>query len=219
MTSSVAAVRSSRKASETDPYTEEDWTDGDDTSRSPYVRSKTLAEQAAWEHVRAAGATERLAVVNPGAIIGPVISDDHSYSLQAIQRLLDGMPAAPRLGFAFVDVRDVVDLHLRARADPGAGGERFIATDRFLWMPEVAAVLRARLGDAARKVPSRTAPDILIRAMALFDPSVRSVLGDLGRASYFSSVKARSQLGWEPRPVEDSIEDCARSLLDGAGQR
>jgi dihydroflavonol-4-reductase len=213
MTSSVAAVRGDRPSSEDAPYTEADWTDGEDTARTPYVRSKTLAEQAAWQHVRDAGAEERLTTVNPGAIIGPALSGDHSYSLQAIQRLLGGMPAAPRLGFTFVDVRDVADLHIRALTAPQAGGERFIATDRFLWLGDVAAVLRERLGDAANKVPTRVAPDLLIRAMALFDGSVRSIVSDLGKRTWFSSAKARATLGWETRPVEDSIEDCARSLL------
>lgn len=213
MTSSIAAVRGAHPSSESSPYTEADWTDGNDPARTPYVRSKTLAEQAAWEFVREAGAEDRLAAINPGAIIGPALNDDHSYSLQAIQRLLDGMPAAPRLGFTFVDVRDVADLHLRALTEPAAGGQRFIATDRFLWLPEVAAILRQRLGEAAAKVPTRTAPNLLIRAMALFDGSVRSVVGDLGKRSWFSSQKARTSLGWTTRPIEESIEDCARSLL------
>jgi dihydroflavonol-4-reductase len=213
MTSSIAAVRSDRVSSEAAPYTEADWTDGDDVSRTPYVRSKALAERAAWQHVRAAGAEDRLAVINPGAIIGPALNDDHSYSLQAIQRLLSGMPAAPRLGFSFVDVRDVADLHIRAVSDPAGGGERFIATDRFLWVSDVAAILRERLGDAAKKVPTRVAPNMLIRALALFDGSLRSVVGDLGQESWVSSEKARTTLGWTTRPVEDSIEDCARSLV------
>jgi dihydroflavonol-4-reductase len=213
MTSSVAAIRSARESSAAAPYTEADWTDGADPARTPYVRSKTIAEQAAWEHVRAAGAESRLATINPGAIIGPVTGDDQSYSLQVIQRLLDGTPAMPRLGFTFVDVRDVADLHIRAVTDAAAGGERFIATDRFLWMAEVAAILRERLGDAAKKVPTRVAPNLAIRAMALFDGSIRSVVSDLGRQSWFSSDKARGTLGWAPRPVEDSIEDCARSLI------
>ena len=213
MTSSIAAVRSGRPSSAAAPYTEADWTDGDDTSRTPYVRSKTLAEQAAWQHMRTAGAEDRLATINPGAIIGPALNDDHSYSLQAIQRLLTGMPAAPRLGFTFVDVRDVADLHIRALTDPAAGGQRFIATDRFLWMPDVATIIRERLGDAARKVPTRVAPNLLVRAMALFDGSIRSVVGDLGKQSWFSSEKARTTLGWTTRPVGDSIEDCARSLI------
>jgi dihydroflavonol-4-reductase len=213
MTSSVAAIRSDRTSTPDAPYTEADWTDGDDSSRTPYVRSKALAERAAWEHVRAGGGENRLTTINPGAIIGPALSEDHSYSLQAIERLLAGMPAAPRLGFTFVDVRDVADLHIRALTSPSAGGQRFIATDRFLWFPEVAAILRERLGAAAKKVPTRVAPNLLIRAMALFDGSVRSVVGDLGKRAWYSSDKARAALGWTTRPVEDSIEDCARSLM------
>ena len=212
MTSSIAAMRIGRPRA-TRRYTEDDWTDGNDTSRTPYVRSKTIAEHAAWEHVRAAGAEDRLATVNPGAIIGPALNDDHSFSLQAIQRVLDGMPAAPKLGFTFVDVRDVADLHLRALTDPAGGGERFIATDRFLWIAQVAAILRERLGEAARKAPTRVAPNLLVRTMALFDGSLRSVVGDLGKESFVSSQKARTMLGWTTRPVEDSIEDCGRSLV------
>jgi dihydroflavonol-4-reductase len=213
MTSSIAAIRSDRESSAAAPYTESDWTDGADTSHTPYVRSKTIAEQAAWDCVRAAGAEDRLTTINPGAIIGPALNDDHSYSLQSIERLLGGMPAVPQLGFSFVDVRDVADLHIRALTDAAAGGERFIAVDQFLWMAEVAAILRERLdGAAAKKVPTRIAPNLLIRAMALFDGGVRSVVGDLGKESWFSSEKARTTLGWTPRPVEDSIEECARSL-------
>jgi dihydroflavonol-4-reductase len=213
MTSSIAAIRSDRPSSEAEPYTEEDWTDGDDTSRTPYVRSKTIAERAAWEHAHAAGAADRLATIAPGAIIGPALNDDPSYSLQSIQRLIDGMPAAPRLGFSFVDVRDVADLHIRAMSNPVAGGQRFIATDEFLWAAEVAAILRERLGDAAGKVPTRVAPNFLVRAMALFDGGIRSVVSELGQRSWFSSEKARSTLDWRTRTVADSIEDCGRSLI------
>jgi nucleoside-diphosphate-sugar epimerase len=212
MTSSVAAIRGSRQSSASAPFTEADWTDGDDTERTPYVRSKTIAEKAAWELVREAGAEDRLAVINPGAIIGPPLSDDRSTSLQAIQRLLDGMPAMPRLGFSFVDVRDVADLHLRAMTDPAAGGQRFIAADKYLWTADVAAVIRERLGDAAPSVPTRVAPNLLVRAMSLIDAGVRPYVNDLGRRQWMSSEKARQTLGWAPRPIEDSIEDTARAL-------
>jgi nucleoside-diphosphate-sugar epimerase len=218
MTSSVAAVRHGRPAAEDKPYTEEDWTDGNDTKRTPYVRSKTLAERAAWDHVKAAGAEDRLATIEPGAIIGPVLNDDHSFSMQAVQRLLDGaMPAIPKLGFTFVDVRDVADLHIRAMTDPAGAGERFLAVDEFLWIAQVADILRERLGDRASKVPTRNAPNLLVRAMSLFDGGLRSIVDDLGKTAYYSNAKARERLGWEPRPVGDSIADTGESLLAHPG--
>ena len=141
-------------------------------------------------------------------------SDDRSYSLQVIERLLNGMPAMPRLGFVFVDVRDVADLHIRAMTAAEAGGQRFLAVDRFLWMQQVGDILRERLGAAAGKVPSRVAPDLLIRLMGLFDPSVRSIVSDLGEQATYTAEKAKTTLGWMPRPVEDSIADTANSLIE-----
>jgi len=141
-----------------------------------------------------------------------VLGRDRSFSLQAIERLLNGMPAVPQLGFSFVDVRDTADLHLLAMTNPEAGGRRFIATTDWMWFIDVARVLRERLGDRASKVPTRVAPNILIRLMSLFDASVRTFVGDLGVKSEFSNEAARS-IGWSPRPVDDSIAECAESLL------
>ncbi len=214
VTSSVAAISGAPAASR--PLTEEDWSDPDDTDLTPYARSKTVAERAAWELVGERGESQRLAVVNPGAIIGPVLSDDRSYSLQAIQRMLDGMPGVPRLGFSFVDVRDVADLEIAAMTAPDAGGERLIAATEFLWMSEVAEILRDRLGDDAAKVPTRSVPDFLVRAIALFDSELRSVTGSLGRKVLYSNEKGKRVVGWTPRPVEETIVDCAQSLIGKA---
>ena len=176
------------------------------------MRSKTIAERAAWDLVDERGARERLAVVNPGAILGPVLSDDHSFSLQAVARLLEGMPGIPRIGFSFVDVRDVADLHLRAMTAPEAGGERFVAAGPFFWAAEVAAILRDGLGEAAAKVPKRSLPDWLVRLAARFDPGIRSITGQLGVRLEYSSEKSEARLGWRPRPAEEMILDTGRSL-------
>jgi nucleoside-diphosphate-sugar epimerase len=213
VTSSVAAVRNS-SGRVNGPLTEEDWTDPDDLRLTPYTRSKTIAERAAWDLVRERGETERLAVVNPGAILGPLLGGGRSFSLELIERLLRGMPGTPRLGFNVVDVRDVASLHVDAMTAAAAGGERFIAVAQFLWMAEIAAILRDRLGDAAAKVPKRTVPNFAVRAIGLFDPSVRSIVGDLGKKVELSSEKARSRLGWSPRPVEETIVECGRSLTE-----
>lgn len=212
VTSSIAAVGGSTNHASA-PLTEADWTDSDHPKLTPYTRSKTIAERAAWDLVKERGEVEKLAVVNPGAILGPVLSDDRSYSLELIERLLKGMPGAPRIGFSIVDVRDVADLHIRAMTTPRAGGERFIAVARFQWLSEVAAVLRDRLGPDAAKVPKRNVPDLVVRAMGIFDSGVRSIASQLGRKVEMSSGKAESQLGWSPRPVEDTVADCGRSLV------
>jgi dihydroflavonol-4-reductase len=219
VTSSVAAIRSSGHGPPQRPLTEEDWTDPAYPGLSPYARSKTIAERAAWELAERSGDTERLTTVNPVAIIGPVLNEHRSYSLQAIERMLNGMPGLPRLGFSFVDVRDVAELEVAAMLAPAAGGQRFIATGPFLWMSEVAQILRERLGEDARKVPRRRIPDLLVRAMARFDPGIRSVAPDLGKKVTYSSEKAKQALGFSPRPVEDTIVECAQSLIGQPARR
>lgn len=213
VTSSVAAITGSGKPVHGRPLAEEDWSDPDNPKLSPYARSKTIAERAAWDFMRERGATEKLVTVNPGAIIGPVLSDDRSFSLQTIERLLGGLPGVPRIGFSLVDVRDVADLEIRAMTVPEAGGERFVAVESFQWMADVAAVLRDRMGEAAAKVPTRTVPNLLVRGMAIFDPSVRSILGQLGKKTELSSERARTRLAWSPRPIDETIVECAQSLL------
>lgn len=183
---------------------------------APYVKSKTLAERAAWDFIAGEGAGLELATVNPVGIFGPVLSDDYATSILLVKRLLDGaLPGAPKLHFGVVDVRDVADLHLRAMTDPAARGERFLATaGDFLSVAGIAAILRSELGPAARRVPSRTLPNWLVRLAALADPAVRQILPDLGKHKNASSAKARRLLGWNPRSAEEALVATARSLIE-----
>jgi dihydroflavonol-4-reductase len=213
MTSSTASVAGGHRGNGR-PLTEEDWTDPENPAIRPYVRSKAVAERAAWDLVGERDARDRLATILPGAVLGPVLSDDFSYSVQLIERLLNrSMPGVPRLGYAIVDVRDVADLHIRAMTAPEAGGERFLATGPFLWIGEIAQVLHDRLGEAGSRVPTRRIPSFVVRGAALFDPGLKQVVGDLGREIAYSNDKPRQRLGWEPRPVEDTIVDTANSLI------
>lgn len=212
VTSSVAAIAGGAKTP--GPLTEEDWTDLEFDGLSPYVRSKTIAERAAWELAREQGAEDRLATVNPGAILGPLLSRDASYSLEVIERLLKGIPGTPKVGFSFVDARDVAALQVKAMVAPEAGGQRFIAVAEFLWMAEVAAILRRKLGDDAAKVPTRGVPNLAVRAMALFDPGIRSITNQLGKKLTYSSAKAETTLGWSTRPLEQTIAETGSSMVD-----
>ena len=213
LTSSVAATSKGDGGSD---WTGDEtvWTDPEFPKLNAYAQSKTLAERAAWDLIHTSASDTTLATVNPALVLGPVTSNDFSESVQVVERLLTGrVPGIPRLGFNVVDVRDVADLHIRAMTDPHAAGERFIAAANFAWMADLATLLRDRLGEAGAKVPTRKVPDFLIRLAGLFDKDLGSVTPNLGHKHDFTSEKAQRMLGWRPRPLEETILDCANSLI------
>jgi dihydroflavonol-4-reductase len=214
MTSSVAAIAYGHKGVDR-PYTEADWTDENAPGLGAYVKSKTVAERAARDWMAQNGGTMEFCTINPSAVLGPLLSDDFSTSIEFVKRLIDGsMPGFPRLGFAVVDVRDLADLHVRALNAPGMANERFIGAGPFMMMREVGQLLHDRLGPEARKVPKRVIPDFVLRLMAVFDGSIKQVVGELGRTRAADSAHAMAVLGWKMRPAEESIIDTARSLID-----
>jgi dihydroflavonol-4-reductase len=180
-----------------------------------YIKSKTLAERAARDWMAANGAQMEYVSINPAAVLGPVLGADFSTSLEVVKKLLDGaLPGLPRLGFGVVDVRDVADLHVTAMTAPGLDGERFIAQGKFLWMREVAEVLKAGLGPQARRVPTRGLPDWLLKLLANFDATVKMVVPELGRRREASAAHALERLGWKTRDETTTILDCAHSLIE-----
>jgi len=214
LTSSVAAVAYGHGDVDR-PYTEADWTDVNAPGVNAYAKSKTIAERAARDWVAANGGGMEFCSINPSAVLGPVLSDDFSTSIEFVKRMMDGsMPGIPRLGFAVVDVRDLADIHVRALNAPAVANERFIAAGPFMMMQEVGQLLRARLGTQARKVPRRGIPDFVVRLMGVFDPSIRQVVGELGRIRAVDSSHALAALGWKTRDAGESILDTARSLLE-----
>jgi dihydroflavonol-4-reductase len=136
-----------------------------------------------------------------------------------VKRLLDGRPpACPDLWFGVVDVRDVVDLHVRAMTDPVAAGERFIASGGPpVSMLDIARVLMARVGGDARRVPTRRLPDWVVRVAGRFDDEVHDLVPLLGQRRSASSAKAQRLLGWSARAWEETVTASAESLLRPAG--
>jgi nucleoside-diphosphate-sugar epimerase len=196
------------------PFDETSWTDIDGYGATPYIKSKTIAERAAWEFVAKEGGPE-LAVVNPVVVLGPVLAADYSPSIMIVQRMMDGaIPGCPQRWFGVVDVRDVADLHLRAMTHPAAKGERFLCTaGDFLSMLEIAKVLKERMGPAGAKVPARQLPNWLVRLAALRDPALTQLVPELGKPKNGTNAKARGLLGWKPRSSEDAIVASAESLM------
>jgi dihydroflavonol-4-reductase len=215
LTSSFAAIGYGAKA-RTTAFTEEDWTDLSHPSLQPYAKSKTIAEREAWDFIAREGGGLELAVVSPVGVLGPVLGPDYSTSILLVKRLLDGaMPGCPDLWFGVVDVRDVADLHLKAMINPAACGERFLATSEdFVSVLQIAQMLKAGAGDAARKVPTRPLPNWLMRVVALLDPAVKLVLPELGKHKNATNEKARRLLGWAPRSPREAVLATARTLLE-----
>ncbi|MEQ9815701.1 MAG: NAD-dependent epimerase/dehydratase family protein [Azospirillaceae bacterium] len=215
LTSSMAAIAYGHPMERTAPYTADDWTRVDRPEVGAYVASKYHAEKAAWAVAAERGLEDRLAVINPALVLGPILDAGHGTSVEIVRRLLTGkMPALPRVGFPVVDVRDVSAMHIAAMETPAAGGQRFPCAGGFMWLEEIAEALRQGLPGQAGKVPRRRMPDWLVRAVALFDRDIRTIAGDLGRVRVLDTSNARKRLGWQPRPDEEAVLAAARSLID-----
>lgn len=192
------------------------WTDPDDPTLIPYRRAKTIGEQTAWAFMANDDSPMTLATILPGAVFGPIRSTSTVGSVGVIARMLNGkMPGAPRIGLEIVDVRDLADLHIRAMTDGAAAGQRFLATGEFMWMRDMAKILKDHFGEQAAKVSTRQLPDPIVQFMARFvDKSLRDITPALGRRARHSTQKAESILGWTPRPAIETITDCGQSLID-----
>ena len=213
-TSSLAAVAYGR--SEKD-YTvsEADWTNVDHPDAYPYVKSKTIAERAARDWMDAEGGDMEFVSVNPSMVLGPVEDPDFSPSVEVVRQLLAGdVPMAPDLGFAIVDTRDTAELHVKCLEEPDLAGERFLAAGKFYKFIDVAKMLKDGLPpEHTKKVPTRVMPNFLVSILSLFNAGIRSIKSELGKSRHCDVSHAKERLGWETRQAEESVIDCAKSLI------
>ncbi|HEX6352254.1 NAD-dependent epimerase/dehydratase family protein [Actinophytocola sp.] len=209
LTSSVAAVATGHR--EEKVRTEADWSV---VERSPaYPKSKTLAERAAWDFARESGL--ELVTVNPGMVLGPLLTPVIGTSTQVVHQLMARtVPASPKIGFVPVDVRDVATAHRLALETPQAAGNRYIVAGEHMWVREMAAVLAEEFNPRGYRVPTGSLPTSLLRVAALFDKTARLALDFVGRREAVSADKARGELGWTMRPVRDTLIDTANSLIE-----
>jgi nucleoside-diphosphate-sugar epimerase len=195
------------------PATETTWTAQSGTPVRAYPDSKILAERDAWDLAAATGL--ELTAVLPTFMQGPMLgTPNRPGTVEIIRRLLAGrIPAVPNIGWNVVDVRDIAELHILAMTSPAAAGQRFLGSGNFLWYRDIARILRERLQDEAAKVPTRAMPDIIVKLLARWNPRMAMLRPELGRIRLVDSGKARTQLGWHPRPTEQTIIDTATALI------
>ncbi len=211
MTSSTAAITSGA-APEGRPFDERDWSDLDHPVTTPYNKSKTLAEQAAWDFVTENPEME-LTVINPGFVLGTPLGDDWNTSVQVIERIVRSKdPMLPQFGFMTVDVGDVAEMHLRALERPETAGKRYLAVAEFLWYTEMAEAIAHALPE--RKITTRRAPNWVVRILALLDPSVRQIVPTLDRRDMASNERAMAEMEMTFRPARDAVIDTAKAVIE-----
>ncbi|MEM7702854.1 MAG: NAD-dependent epimerase/dehydratase family protein [Pseudomonadota bacterium] len=214
MTSSIAAIMGEPTKPKGYVYDESDWTDTSHPSVTPYEKSKTIAEKAAWNEAKRYGSPE-LVTILPGAVLGPLLSRDYSPSADLVRLLLNrAMPACPRVAFNCVDVRDVAAAHVTAMITPNANGQRYVCAIDPIWLKEVARILDQNLKAEGWKVPTYALPDLVVKIGAFFDPTLKRISGSLGRSHQVDNSKIVDELAISLRSNRTMIVEMAHSLIE-----
>jgi dihydroflavonol-4-reductase len=212
MTSSTVAVMGRPLPPGKAAYDEADWTDGDDPGETPYARSKALAEKAVWDFAGAEAPGMAVTMINPGFIVGPPLDGDYGTSIAVIERLMKGKdPMLPDFGFVCVDVRDVAALHVAALTTPASEGKRVLAIARFMTFVDIARALKAAF--PSRRIPTRVAPNFVVRMLALFDKAIAQIVPELGKVHEVSNARAREVFGIGFRDVSASIVETGQAVV------
>jgi dihydroflavonol-4-reductase len=211
LTSSTAAVHGFEAPSGTH-LTERDWNETSSARRSAYLRSKVLAERAAWHFVESTDL--ELVTILPPYAFGPVLCRDHARTSVAwIDRIVRSkIPMIPNINLALVDVEDVAVAHVRALERPEARGRYMLVRDTH-WFAEIVEVIRRRFPDL--KVPRRRSPIVLTYLSSLFDDMLTPYFWRqcLGKTYTFDSSRAQRELGIEFKPFEQSVVETVESIL------
>jgi dihydroflavonol-4-reductase len=154
-------------------------------------------------------------ILNPSAIIGP-FDFQPSYLGQALIKIYQNkLPMLVSGGYDFVDVRDVVDAALNA-ATQGRSGERYILSGEWLSLKQLSETI-GRV--CSRKTPSFMAPMFLAKIGLPFIHAWAKLSGQhplytadsleilIQSNKNMSNKKAKKELGYNPRPIEQTLKD------------
>ena len=211
LTSSVAAITNGHPPRPA-PFTAADWSIAEQAP--PYEKSKTIAERAAWDWSAAHPDGPELVSVNPSFVLGPLLVAERSPSLDIVRLLVERkQPGVADLYFGIVDVRDVAEAHYLAMTRPEAKGQRFLCNTEVLSHHQIACVLAAHLRPRGLRIATRRLPNWFVRLLGRFVPTIRFIVPRLGQRKELDSSKLRQVLGWDPRPVGETLCETADSLL------
>ena len=213
LTSSTVAIMGGKKQGTITP---EQWTNLQAKNLSAYTKSKTLAEQAAWDFIKdnEVDKVPELVSINPGGVFGPAIGENLSgASMSMASQMLQGkVPMVPNVAFPMVDVRDVAKLHVAALKEEKAANQRFIATET---TPRSLQEMGEILNMLGYTGPStRVAPNIMLKFLSFFDREAAGMVGFLGMRISADNSKTKEVFNWEPIPFEQTLKDTA-SFIEG----
>ncbi|MBL4870503.1 MAG: aldehyde reductase [Robiginitomaculum sp.] len=210
LTSSMAAIAYGHDHDDDYVYDEKDWSKIDGNIGA-YLKSKTIAEKAAWDFMDSAEAGGmELSVINPGAVLGPLLDNTYSTSGDLLGKLLKGeVPACPKIGFSCIDVRDVADAHFAAMTKPEAAGRRYLCIGEYAWMLDISKILSG----AGYKTPTKTMPNFIVHILAVFDKTIRMIKSGLDKKTNCNNERLRSELGIEPRSIKEMTLSMAESMV------
>ena len=211
LTSSVAAVAYGHGVEKT--YDESDWSNtGEDSGITPYAKSKTLAEKAAWNFVEELDPDKKFdfTVINPVGVFGPMLTRDIGTSNSLVSRLINGeLPACPATHMGYVDVRDVAKAHVFSMLNSSTNNKRIIVSESEMFFVDVGRILNEA---GFKKSPTKQMPNWLGKFLAIFIKELSGVTKSLGRRVDTDKSLAKSLFDWQYISAKDSILDTANQL-------
>jgi dihydroflavonol-4-reductase len=213
LTSSVAAVDGNDLPAGKTELDETMWTDVNHPKGSAaYTKSKTLAEQAAWEYIKTTAPEIALTTINPALVIGAPLDKQFGSSVSIIERILKASdPLLPDVAFSLVDVKNVADMHVNAIGIDASKNKRFLASSETMSFIEIANIIKAQYPN--RKVNLTKAPNFIIRILGLFDGDIRRVVPILGKRILINNNQAHKVLKIKFIPAKQSIIETADYLI------
>ncbi|NDC29483.1 MAG: NAD-dependent epimerase/dehydratase family protein [Bacteroidetes bacterium] len=193
---------------------QDSWTDVNAKNVTAYFKSKTIAENSAWDFIKNQTGENKLelVVVNPGPIYGPTLTGNlATEAMDFFNKLITGkVPMLPRAYSVMSDVRDVATIHVSALENEKANGKRFIVTsEKPHAIQVIAQILKSNGYD---KVSTRLAPTFLLKFIANFNSEIKGMLPFVGNTIEADVSDTMKTFNWKPIPFEKTVLDTAKSV-------
>lgn len=195
---------------------QDSWTNVKAKRVSAYLKSKTLAEQSAWDFIKTQEGNNKLELVtiHPGPVYGPTLNGNLSgESMSTYKQLITGeMSMIPQASINMSDVRDIAKIHTQALENEQANGQRFIvATEKAHSFLDMAQILKSNGYD---KVSTKLAPNFLLKFMSNFNSDLKGMRPFIGNTFNGDVSATKKVFNWTPIPLEKTVLDTAKSVTE-----